>query len=427
MSSLVEYLEDQENLEKQAREQMPYDPNECTFPKGPLRQELYACLTCYRSTKQLNAICYACSIKCHTSHELVELFTKRSFTCDCGTSKVKGPCLVRYPQWSKLMNDSQFNDQFEPDIPDSNNRYNHNFKGLFCDCNNHYNPLTDSNMIQCILGLKCDEDWFHEECIMGLRPGVINRNPKSGTNKLNELSEPGLDAKTENEEKIKQEGENKNNKKDQDEEKQEKQQQQQQQDDSDDEAYDVLPLPGFPSLDSFETIICWKCANEYPQEMDELIKYLDCETIEHVPAETLDKRIQKLSSLNDKDLEHSSKRSKKSHPKTIFLKQDYKDNLTEFQEKYPASKLSLFLKKYPFLYQDDPIYRPPDDGDDSSSVFELGIRELNNLPSDKAAEGLAAYEKIKSKLTEFLKPFAEEGKVVTADEVKAFFNTETRK
>ena len=415
MSSLVEYINDQEALEKQAREQMPYDPNECTFAMGPLRQELYACLTCYRQTRQLNAVCYACSIRCHTSHDLVELFTKRSRTCDCGTSRVCGPCLVRYPQWSKL--DAEFQSEnvshrFTPDIPDSNNRYGHNFKGEFCHCNMPYNPLTDSNMLQCIFGVKCDEDWYHEECIMGLRPGVVNRSPESvahaqslhGRDRLHELSEPGLDAKSDN--KVKEEDDQKDN---------------------DADEYDLLPLPGFPALDSYDTIICWKCASEYPVVMQQLVNALHCEAVPHVPARSVDERISIISPDVSATNNPPSKRTKRDFPKTIFLKDDYQEKLKHHVDTDPSSKLSVFLKKYPFMYLDDPIYRPPDDDDDASSVFELGIRELGNMPSDQAAQGLAAYEKIKSKLTEFLKPFAQEGKIVTEDEVKAFFKSETKK
>ena len=32
-------------------------------------------------------ICLACSYHCHEGHELVELYTKRNFKCDCGTKR----------------------------------------------------------------------------------------------------------------------------------------------------------------------------------------------------------------------------------------------------------------------------------------------------------------------------------------------------
>jgi E3 ubiquitin-protein ligase UBR7 len=413
MSSLSEYIANQDALEQEARGCMPYDPKECTFMHGPLRQELYACQTCYKLTGQLNAICYACSIKCHTSHDLIELFTKRERTCDCGTNRFKFPCFVRYPNWSNLLLDLNFKKKFDPDIPDLNNKYGHNFKGLFCSCNKPYNPLIDSNMIQCIFGIYCDEDWYHEECLMGLKPGIINRNPNIiikkknlnlGQNRLNELSEPGLDANDD--------------------------------DDDDDDSYDILPLNGFPDLNSFETIICWKCVSKFPYEMNELKLLLNCESIDYIPANSIDERINILhknknnnnnNNNNENDNNNSSiKRKKKEFPKTLFLKDNYKSILKSHINSNPDTLLSKFLNKYKFMYEDDPIFKYPDDNDDSSSIFELGIKELKNIPTDQAVQGLAAYEKIKSKLTEFLKPFAQEGRIVTEEEVKAFFNSDMK-
>jgi len=37
-------------------------------------------------------ICLACSYKCHEGHDLVELYTKRNFRCDCGNSKFEQKC-----------------------------------------------------------------------------------------------------------------------------------------------------------------------------------------------------------------------------------------------------------------------------------------------------------------------------------------------
>ena len=42
------------------------------------RQPLYACLTCSPVENEKSAgVCLACSLHCHESHNLVELYTKR--------------------------------------------------------------------------------------------------------------------------------------------------------------------------------------------------------------------------------------------------------------------------------------------------------------------------------------------------------------
>ena len=74
---------------------------------------------------------------------LVELYTKRNFRCDCGSSKMRSKC------------------KLEPDkLENRENSYNQNFNGLYCTCSRPYpdpeDPVDDV-MIQCVV---C-EDWFH--------------------------------------------------------------------------------------------------------------------------------------------------------------------------------------------------------------------------------------------------------------------------
>lgn len=110
---------------------------------------MYSCLTCIPEAKtdpdKRAGICLACSYHCHEGHELIELYTKRNFRCDCGNSKFD----------SKQCN-------LCPDKITSNeeNLYNQNFQGTYCVCSRPYpdpeDPVSDE-MIQCII---C-EDWYH--------------------------------------------------------------------------------------------------------------------------------------------------------------------------------------------------------------------------------------------------------------------------
>ncbi|KAL0324197.1 UNVERIFIED_CONTAM: putative E3 ubiquitin-protein ligase UBR7 [Sesamum calycinum] len=121
---------------------------ECTYSKGYMkRQAIFSCLTC---TPDGNAgVCTACCLSCHDGHEIVELWTKRNFRCDCGNSKFGG-------SFCKLL--------ASKDVENANNVYNHNFKGTYCTCDLPYpdpNAEEQVEMIQCCV---C-EDWFHEEHI----------------------------------------------------------------------------------------------------------------------------------------------------------------------------------------------------------------------------------------------------------------------
>ncbi|XP_022958642.1 putative E3 ubiquitin-protein ligase UBR7 isoform X1 [Cucurbita moschata] len=145
--SIQEYLKEVEEQELEADLVLGGDEGkECTYSKGYLkRQAIFSCLTC---TPDGNAgVCTACSLSCHDGHEIVELWTKRNFRCDCGNSNF-GDFIC------KLFSNK--------DVENANNSYNHNFKGSYCICNRPYpDPDVEEQveMIQCCM---C-EDWFHEE------------------------------------------------------------------------------------------------------------------------------------------------------------------------------------------------------------------------------------------------------------------------
>ncbi|KAJ8288921.1 hypothetical protein COCON_G00015800 [Conger conger] len=155
--SLMEVLEEDEELEA-AAVLSGSDPENCSYPQGYVkRQALYACNTCTPSGTEPAGICLGCSYKCHDGHDLFELYTKRNFRCDCGNEKFGEFKCKLYPGKDGL---------------NTNNKYNHNFYGLYCTCKRPYPDSEDQildEMIQCIV---C-EDWLHskhlgcaeEECV----------------------------------------------------------------------------------------------------------------------------------------------------------------------------------------------------------------------------------------------------------------------
>ncbi|KAK7077411.1 putative E3 ubiquitin-protein ligase ubr7 [Halocaridina rubra] len=146
--TMVDVLNEEEERELDAAAVLGgTDDSSCTYDMGYVkRQPLYACVTCCPpDSGRLAGICLGCSYHCHEDHELVELYTKRHFRCDCGNSK--------FPNNScKLLKEKL------PENPE--NEYNQNFKGAYCTCHRPYpdpeDPL-DDEMIQCCI---C-EDWYH--------------------------------------------------------------------------------------------------------------------------------------------------------------------------------------------------------------------------------------------------------------------------
>lgn len=153
--TMLDVIEREDKLEDEASAVLGNsDEKNCTYPKGYIsRQALYSCATCSSDPDNMAAICLACSLECHDNHEVIELYTKRNYRCDCGNSKFKEDfeCKLMDKQTKK----APLNEQ---------NKYNHNFAGRYCTCDQRYppdenddSPESHDDMLQCIV---C-EDWYH--------------------------------------------------------------------------------------------------------------------------------------------------------------------------------------------------------------------------------------------------------------------------
>lgn len=254
----------------------------CTNPLGRLRQTVFACLTCNpapsaddSSPQQLYdgaaGVCYACSVQCHGEHTLVELFNKRNFTCDCGTTRfpATSPCCLRVDPRTNTKG------AVHSEAPDSGNKYNQNFRNRFCGCALDYDPFQQKGtMFQC-LGLGtletggCGEDWWHPGCVVGLGPKWFEKEDQEHAAKdtghiqkgeeatatgapdslptISEIAEDEPAAETQHGIEgvgVVEGGDN---------------------GDREDEDEDEPPMPpGFPKEDDFEGFICYKCVDAFP-------------------------------------------------------------------------------------------------------------------------------------------------------------------
>ncbi|KAG6890333.1 hypothetical protein C0992_002316 [Termitomyces sp. T32_za158] len=73
------------------------------------------------------------------------------------------------------------------------------------------------------------------------------------------------------------------------------------------------------------------------------------------------------------------------------------------------------------LLVEEETYEPPEDPDSGLSLEELGMRALERLPRDKAIDGIHAFNGMRDDLVKYLRPFAQEGKVVSENDVRDFF------
>lgn len=362
--SATEYLSRQQELEDEARTLMPWDPKSCTYEKGALRQQVFAC-----RTHGNIGICYSCSIQCHTSCDIVELFTKRHFTCDCGTERD-----------NSHEDDGQTNEfrcqlrkNREPDVKSLQNVYGHNFQGLFCSCNKEYDPDSSAVMLQCVLGTECNEDWYHDYCIVG------GGQPNSGNKSKSDA--------------------------------------------------EVL-AKGMPSLDSFDAFICWKCVSKYDYYFQRLMSHPLSETV-------IAHKIQRRSSDEELSSSDNKKRSISevtdgtdgSGEYSLTLKHGYSEHLILIKNSLDKEndKLYTFLNDLvPFLLKDEPVYEEPEDtAPDADDIVALLLQ--NSVKREQAVAGISAFNSLKTRLSEYLKPFAESGKVVSGEDISNFFeNTEDK-
>ncbi|EHK44543.1 hypothetical protein TRIATDRAFT_223998 [Trichoderma atroviride IMI 206040] len=457
----ADFLRDQEILEADAREALPYSIETCTKILGPLRQSVFACLTCNPApTKPEDAwkpagMCYACSVSCHGEHTLVEIFQKRNFTCDCGTTRFPSgsPCTLR------INSETNTKGNVHSEEPDANNKYNHNFKNRFCCCECDYDPFEQKGtMFQCMgLGTAetggCGEDWYHPGCLVGMGPKwfeQMNKTKAKAIQKETEKKGGALATITEKDEAQSNNGTT------------------EAADDvavEDDDDEPPMP-PGFPAEDDFEGFLCYKCveANPWIKQYAGTSGFLPPLFLDQPEASaaspsnesTATAASKKRKAEDDEDEETADAKRIKSEdqastraaegetkggsptscklpnlpvaPKcrfSLFFKEDFREKLCHCSGCYGK------LNAHPQLLEEEEVYEPPlsDDGASqhggsthgSGSLLDRGESALRNMDRVKAIEGVMAYNHLKEQLTPFFKQFAESGKAVGAEDIKAYF------
>ncbi|KAK4162644.1 putative zinc finger in N-recognin-domain-containing protein [Cladorrhinum sp. PSN259] len=474
----ADFIRDQMQLEADAREALPYSIENCTKPLGSLRQAVFACLTCLPPPENPSdpydaaGVCYSCSVQCHGDHTLVEIFNKRNFTCDCGTTRfpATSPCNLR------INPETNTKGGVHSEEPDVNNKYNQNFQNRFCGCSCLYDPFQqEGTMFQCLgLGTHetggCGEDWWHPGCVVGLGPKWFEKMEKKEKKdaikpETTDGANGGLATISEDAEGTTLNGEAKA---------------EVEQEDDDD---DGLPLPpGFPAEDEFEGFICYKCIEAHPW----IKRYAGTEgflppvyfkpdsTIEEVtptpckenptikaeepPAEKLlivtanNGSFSKKRKADDDDTSsQTSKRPKNAdspipstelsstqaqckappplsisskQPFSLFFTSNFRSKLCHCPSCFPL------LTPHPQLLEEEETYEPPvsEDGSQhggstqgSGSLYERGESALRNVDRVRAIEGVMAYNHLKDKLKPFFQEFAESGKAISAEDIKGYF------
>lgn len=115
---------------------------------------------------------------------------------------------------------------------------------------------------------------------------------------------------------------------------------------------------------------------------------------------------------------------------SLFLKEDFHDHLCHCPTCFPH------LLPHPQLIDEEETYEPPlsvsGNGSDAvpgsgarsagtGSLLERGEAALSGVDRVRAIEGVMVYNNLKEKVKAFLKPYAESGQPVGAEDIKAYF------
>lgn len=309
-------------------------------------------------------------------------------------------------------------------------------------------------MYQCLgLGTEetggCGEDWWHPECLVGLPRGWHQSSKKEKTETpekggKEQISDDLVASKLGN---------------------------------THDEEHELNPLPpGFPDDEEWEALLCYKCVDSnpwikryanttwftplfYKQIVGDLRQ---SEATEGATKFVLEKAdvpseqttvIQKKRRASNEDAETRDFKRTKSEDASVgsaeaatnttkcrhdglsqpplgsfslFMKEDFRDHLCHCPSCFPR------LIAHPQLREEEDTYEPllSEDGTEGTngrgsqgtgSLLDRGEAALSNIDRVQAIEGVMVYNHLRDKVKEFLKPFAESGKVVSADDIKGYF------
>ncbi|CEP08006.1 hypothetical protein [Parasitella parasitica] len=433
----LEYIQRQEKLEKDAQDILPGNFDECTFSLGYVRQPLYACKTCTIDRGEEPAgMCYSCSIACHASHDLFELFPKRAFRCDCGLSGKFGGhgCSRMVPEKLNFTTNEK-------------NQYNHNFKNLYCRCDQTYDPeKEEATMYQCI---GC-EDWFHERCIGNIPeaidefdcyicrdctkkyPFLMNGKdvkfsyglskgnepihqwilPEELVHDTNQKQEAPIQETSETKlETIATDQEASGTKQDtlaadqaSSEIKQETITTDQASSSSDSDALKATKDTLMPDEDAIAAGEKRK-REEGPEEKQNIIANVYKKLKTDTNCQNVD-----ISLLPEHD--HIE----------VFLQDNWRQNLcrcTKCVQEYKTHNVE-------FLLEEEATVEPENDEDIGKSLLEIGMEQLQRMDRVQAIESIRAFQTLSSDLKSFFENFKETGKVVTKEDVQEYFDAKRR-
>ncbi|KAJ3378209.1 hypothetical protein HDU84_007831 [Entophlyctis sp. JEL0112] len=371
----------------------------------PHAQEVYSCLDCCFPA----LVCYACFVRCHTRHDAVHLGVRRNFLCQCvAIPDSKCELAARCSDSAQHLSHSN---SFDKDV----------FLGLFCFCKTKYkddDEPADSFMLQCCL---C-ENWFHDRCIKDCPDEnsvgeFICKNCVAANLFLWLYSDQSVSEKFEF---IVDSPSQENNSA-------EKTKIEQQAPAATATATPpVLLTPSRTKRPGEDTPL----SNGKLSAKRRSLCLTPRANVVTTPAPAMKtanvvdaaKQGSPLESckLSRSIASFESEPSSTAKSANLFCFDDWKTDLcrcSACMSHYEAAGLIHLVEKS----ESDDAEEPEADADAGKSLFEMGMKALDKLPRMKALDGVYAYERMAAFSKEYLRRFAEEGRVVTKEDIEEMF------
>ncbi|KAJ3020072.1 hypothetical protein HKX48_001378 [Thoreauomyces humboldtii] len=357
----VEYLAQQDSLLHEASEVLSGVVDRCSYDKGYVRQRVFSCRTCSLAEGSTAGTCYACFVSCHTKcDQVVELFYKRHFRCDCGTSKLPGKCtLQKKPE----------------DEANYENTYTGNFKGLFCFCRTLYDPDTEEGvMFQCAV---C-EDWFHDRCI-----GDVPEDDDDREYVCRDCVEKHAFLRR----------------------------------------YDGRPefrflYHGETVTTELRTSGATRTKRAREAEDDQLI--IEDEE-DGPPSRKIQRGLTDLEPAGATTTVYDCIAPAPPAPRgtkpDLFCSNGWRSTLC----RCPNCLVMYAEQKIGFVISEEETWEPEDDENADASPHDIGLDKLNRMKKEDAINGVLAYQTMRDDLRVFLKKFADENKAVGENDIREYF------
>ncbi|EGS18297.1 uncharacterized protein CTHT_0063210 [Thermochaetoides thermophila DSM 1495] len=414
-----------------------------------------------------------------TTRRRLQIVHKRNFTCDCGTTRFpsSAPCNLR------INPETGTKGGVHSEEPDANNKYNINFRNLFCGCQVYYDPFKQKGtMFQCLgLGTHetggCGEDWYHPGCLAGLGPEWYKDLPKDETKtKVKTDDQNGLPTIVEDAGAEQQNGDVVAEAEQGDEAAPEEGEEEDDPpmppgfpDEDEFEGFicykclDAYPwLKRYAGAPGFLAPVYYKPPSEASTNSPEVAD-IKREELPAAPLSNGNSSSKKRKSSDDPSADDASDSQVMKRPRSeasplptptdsqptqdpskatcklsslppappgrfsLFFKSDFRAHLCHCPQCFPL------LTPHPHLLEEEETYEPPlssDGGDPTNpqggtssggSLYDRGESALRTIDRVRAIEGVMAYQHLKDKLMPFFEEFARSGKVVSAEDVKAYF------